>query len=83
MHLREQKYFFIIPLLGIVTIFITISYLGLHAIEISLSVLLIVSVIYGLKHILESRNVIKSAKKMIPRISEVRVFGKTRYRIKI
>ncbi|WMT52212.1 MAG: amino acid permease [Ferroplasma sp.] len=81
-HLREQKYFFIIPLLGIVTIFITIAYLGSHAIEISLSVLLIVSVIYGLKYILESRNVIKSAKKIIPRISEVRVFGRTRYRIK-
>ena len=81
-HLREQKYFFIIPLLGIITIFITIGYLGLHAIEISLSVLVIVTVIYELKHILESKNVIKSARKVIPHISAVREFGKTRYKIK-
>ncbi len=80
-HLREQKYFFVIPLLGIITIFITISYLGLHAIEISLSVLIIVSIIYVIKHILESRSLVKSARKIIPRISMVREFGKSRHKI--
>ena len=80
-HLREQKYFFVIPLLGIITIFITISYLGLHAIEISLSVLIIVSIIYIIKHILESRSLVKSARKIIPRISMVREFGKSRHKI--
>jgi APA family basic amino acid/polyamine antiporter len=81
-HLREQKYFFIIPLLGIITIFITIAYLGLHAIEISISVLVIVSAIYGIKYILESRHIIKSARSVMPRISLVRVFGNSRNKIR-
>jgi APA family basic amino acid/polyamine antiporter len=80
-HLREQKYFFVIPLMGIITIFITISYLGLHAIEISLSVLIIVSIIYVIKHILESRSLVKSPRKIIPRTSMVREFGKSRHKI--
>ena len=81
-HLREQKYFFIIPLIGMATIFITISYLGLPAIEISLSVLALVSGVYALKYIMGSNGYIKIVKKKIPRVSLVRVFGKSRKRIK-
>ena len=81
-HLREQKYFFVIPIIGMATIFITISYLGLHAIEISLAVLALVSGIYAIKHIMESGGYIRKAKKIIPAYSKVRLFGRSRQQIK-
>ncbi|WP_337860847.1 APC family permease [Ferroplasma sp.] len=80
--LREQKYFFLIPAAGIITIFITISYLGLPAIEISIAVLAIVSAVYGIKHIMENKGILKKVRKKIPAQSIVREFGKSRQRIK-
>jgi APA family basic amino acid/polyamine antiporter len=81
-HLREQKYFFIIPLMGIATIFITISYLGLPAIEISLVVLAFVSAIYVIKHTLEKGGYITKIERELPGISMVREFGESRHKIK-
>ena len=80
--LREHKYFFLIPSIGILTILITISYLGIHAIEISLAVLFIISLIYYLRYILFTEGYIKVVNKRIPRISLVRVIGKSRAVIK-
>ncbi len=81
-HLRETKYFFIIPLAGITTILITISYLGLPAIGISLTVLLIISLIYYIKYLFETKGYIKKFSKVIPEISAVREIGKSRNKIK-
>ncbi len=81
-HLRENKYFFIIPLFGIITILITIGYLGLPAIEISLTVLLIVSLIYYVKYLLKTKGYMKKISKKIPEISKVRLIGKSRNKIK-
>ena len=78
----EQEYFFIIPIIGSAAIFITISYFFPHSIEINLAVLALVSGIYGIKHIMESGGYIRKAKKIIPVYSKVRLFGRSRQRIK-
>ncbi len=81
-HLRENKYFFIIPMAGVVTILVTISYLGLPAIEISLAVLLIISIVYYMKYLLITKGYIKHIEKVIPTTTIVRVIGKSRNIIK-
>ncbi|MEM0139081.1 MAG: amino acid permease [Ferroplasma sp.] len=81
-HLREHQAFFLIPSMGIITIFITIAFLGLKAIEISLAVLLFVSLVYFLKYLLASKGYLKKIKSSIPAVSIVRVIGKSREKIR-
>lgn len=72
--LLGKDWFFLIPFSGIVTIGVFFVFLGLESIEIAASVILLASLIYFANGKKGSR----SLKSAVPRISSVRLFGKSR-----
>ena len=77
-HLREQKYFAIIPILGFATTLSIIAYLNIASIGIVLGILAIGIAYYISKLLLASRGFKRAISIAVPVISEVREFGRSR-----
>ena len=77
-HLRERKYFAVIPILGFVSTISIITYLNIASIGMVLGILAIGVVYYAHKLSLASKGFERAISKVVPVISEVREFGRSR-----
>lgn len=76
--LIRSGHFFIIPILSMITIFITILYLGIPSLEISFSIFLALGIVYFIKYELVNKGYLAKVKTKVPNISKVRLFGGSR-----
>ncbi|MEM3753016.1 MAG: amino acid permease [Candidatus Micrarchaeaceae archaeon] len=77
-HLREQKYFALIPIFGFLSIVAIMAYLSVASLLIVLGILAIGVAYYAYKSLLASKGVEHAISRAVPIISEVREFGRSR-----
>ncbi len=76
-HLREKKYFGAVPIFGIISILLILSYIRLYGLAIAFGIIAASAIYYVMRHSLY-REMFSGVHISIPRRSRVRAFGKIR-----